>query len=288
MTKGGAGMTVGRARDLIGIRIILLLSAMGTGGCSRFMSINRSFPLSVQDSRRALRQMRNAPKPLERPVLVLGGFLDVGIGPTTTSHQLRRAIGDQRVKGVAFAFSCSFEACRRRVLRTLDTHFPSDDPQQTVEMDVVAISMGGLVARYCATPPDDAAPGPRLRIVRLFTIGTPHRGAALADLPTRDQLQIDMRAGSALLEHLDSALQDASYELYPYVRLNDAVVGPANAAPHGRTAWWVDTPSFDLAHLRAQDDPRIIADIARRLRGETPYTTEPAHGLPDDGHALTR
>jgi hypothetical protein len=263
--------------------VILWLVAFVVEGCAGSMAVNRSFPLSVQDSRRALRQMRDAPKPLERPVLVLGGFLDVGIGPTMTSHQLRRATGDQRVKGVAFAFSSSFEACRSRVLRTLDTHFPSDDPQQTVEVDVVAISMGGLVARYCASPPEDAAPGPRLRIVRLFTIGTPHRGAALADLPTRDPLRIAMRAGSPLLTQLDDALRDAPYELYPYVRLNDAVVGPANASPHGRTAWWVDTPSFDLAHLRAQDDPRIIADIARRLRGETPYTTEPAHDLPDDG-----
>jgi len=261
---------------------VVLVACLVTGGCAVRMVDNPSFSLTVQDSRRALRQMRDAPRPLDRPVLVFGGFLDVGIGPTMTSYQLRRATGDERVTGVAFAFSGSFEECRRRVLAVLDEQFPSDDPQQTVEVDVVAISMGGLVARYCAAPPDDAAPGPRLRIARLFTIGTPHRGAALADLPNFGQLQVDMRAGSPLLEHLDAALEDAPYELYPYVRLNDAVVGPANAAPHGRIAWWVDTPPFDLAHLRAQDDPRIIADIARRLRGETPYTTEPADELPDN------
>jgi hypothetical protein len=261
---------------------ILLLVTMCMAGCGRFMTTNRSFALSIPDSRAALRQMRDDPTRLERPVLVLGGFIDVGIGPTMTGHQLRRVTGDARVVGVAFAFSSSFDECRRRVLAVMAEHFPSDDPTQTAEVDVVAISMGGLVARYCAAPPDDAPPGPRLRIARLFTIGTPHRGAALADLPTRDRLQIDMRAGSPLLAHLDAALESAPYALYPYVRLNDAVVGPANAAPHGRMAWWVDTPAFDLAHLRAQDDPRIIADIARRLRGEPPYTTEPPEGLPDD------
>ena len=34
------------------------------------------------------------------------------------------------------------------------------------------------------------------------------------------------------------------------------------------------------AHLMASKDPRIVADIARRLRGEPPFATTPAEPLP--------
>jgi hypothetical protein len=34
------------------------------------------------------------------------------------------------------------------------------------------------------------------------------------------------------------------------------------------------------AHLAAHTDPRLLADIARRLRNETPFTTEPRTPLP--------
>ena len=47
-------------------------------------------------------------------------------------------------------------------------------------------------------------------------------------------------------------------------------------------------PSFPLSMAQAKDDlmeaykdPRILADLAKRLRGETPYTTEPAAPLPE-------
>ena len=101
-----------------------------------------------------------------------------------------------------------------------------------IEVDVVAISMGGLIARYAAMPlPDDSR---QLRIRRLFTISTPHRGAKLAALPTFDQRQIDMRPGSAFLASLDDALADADYDLLPYVR------GEADGVPHDTLFWTQD------------------------------------------------
>ncbi len=74
----------------------------------------------------------------------------------------------------------------------------------------------------------------RLRIARLMTISTPHRGAAMAALPTIESRVRDMRAGSAFLCALDDC--EAGYELVPYCRLNDWIVGEENAAPPGREA----------------------------------------------------
>ena len=84
-----------------------------------------------------------------------------------------------------------------------------------------------------------------------------------------------MRADSEFLAMLNEGLADANYELLCYTRLGDWIVGVENAAPPGHTAWWVPSPPMSFAHLGAATDTRILADIARRLRGETPLTTEP-------------
>ena len=70
------------------------------------------------------------------------------------------------------------------------------------------------------------------------------------------------------------------YEMHCYVRLDDSVIGAASAAPQGRAAWWVANMPLELSHLGAAEDPRILADIARRLRGETPFTRVPPAPLP--------
>jgi hypothetical protein len=85
-----------------------------------------------------------------------------------------------------------------------------------------------------------------------------------------------MRRGSAFLAELDDQLASASYELYTYARLGDMIVGVENAAPPGMDPWWVANPPLGLAHLGAPHDPRILADILRRLRGEPALATRPA------------
>jgi pimeloyl-ACP methyl ester carboxylesterase len=188
---------------------------------------------------------------------------------------------ESHVIGVSFFLCGTFDDCRKRVIDAVDKSFPSADPTWTTEVDVIAVSMGGLVARYAAAEPmkKDVSPR-RLRIARLFTISSPHRGAALAGLPTLNRLQIDMRAGSNFLRKLDKSERD--YQLIPYVRLNDIIVGEENAAPAGGTAWWVPAEPFQDSHLFAIADPRIVADIARRLRGEPPLTVDPPAPLPAD------
>jgi pimeloyl-ACP methyl ester carboxylesterase len=227
--------------------------------------------------------MRQSPKRLQRPVVVLDGF-----GPPLASWilapNLKRTLGDDRVIGVTFVFAESFDECRRRVTDAVQRHFPSDDPDATTEVDVVAVSMGGVVARYAAAP-GATARGRRLRVARLFTISTPHRGADLAALPgLLGRLQLDMRPHSDFLTRLDrrtvAAPGQDTFELIAYTRLADRVVGERNTAPPGHTPLWLPNLPLEPSHLACFTDPRIVADIARRLRGEPPLAEGPPVPLP--------
>jgi hypothetical protein len=84
---------------------------------------------------------------------------------------------------------------------------------------------------------------------------------------------------SDFLDRLRRAKRD--YELVCYTRLDDVTVGEEFAAPDGTDIWWVPTPSGEWSHMAAFEDPRILGDIARRLRGETPWTRLPAAPLPN-------
>jgi hypothetical protein len=238
---------------------------------------NPSFPISVSDAMGALREMANDPKPLARPVVVLGGYHDPGLGALVWGREVRRWSRGARVIDVSFALHRDFEQCRRDVIAAVDDALPSDNPQATTEVDVIGVSMGGLVARYAAVP----RPGERrLRIARLFTIAAPHRGAAMARLPALTRLQADMRGSSPFMRKLGPAEGLADYEIIPYVRLGDLLVGAANAAPAETAPWWVPNRAPELAHIAASLDPRIRADVARRLRGEEPFASGTPAPLP--------
>ena len=142
---------------------------------------NPSFPLKVDDARSALRQMEERPKPLERPVLVIGGYLDFGVTPSLVRSELRALTDDDRIAPVAL-FDCGdFDDCRREVIAAVDKAFPNKDPEFTTPVDVIGVSMGGVAARYAAAPDPSGKSHRRLKIARLFTISSPHQGAVDGD-----------------------------------------------------------------------------------------------------------
>jgi pimeloyl-ACP methyl ester carboxylesterase len=264
----------------LGLSLTLLLAA-----CSADRPLNPSFPLTVARADEAYQQMKEHPKPLERPLVIALGFADPGVGGATLTSRLLRVLKmhdeeKPRFAKVVFWSDATFDACRRRLIARIEQAWPCDDAEFTTEVDVIGISMGGLVARYAAMPRNDG--GKRLRIRQLFTISTPHRGAAMATLPSLDRRVIDMRADSPFLHSLSEASSSVDYELIPYVRLDDAIVGAVNAAPPGQGPWWIANIPGQPAHLLASSDPRIVADIARRLRNEQPFTTDPPAPLPPD------
>ena len=264
---------------------LALLAAALTGCAAR--PANPAFNTSSSDAKQVIRDIRSAPTTLDRPVIACAGWADPGFASGYWSRQIRKAFthADDQALGVNFVGRHRFDTCRDKLIAAVDTAFPTDDPDWTTEVDVVAFSMGGLVARYAAGPPiadGRATPttGRRLRIRRLFTISTPHRGATLAHVPSFDHRIISLRAGSPLLAHLDAAWPTRRYDFTAYTRLRDPIVGTQNTAPPGATAYWVAAPPLARSHQEAYRDPRIVADILRRLRNGTPLTAATPAPLP--------
>jgi len=225
-------------------------------------------------ARAELRHMRTHPKPLARPVIALSGWGDMGFLARQISMEIRRGTGDTRVAEASFFLHLTFPACRQKVVERVEKTWPSADPHETVEVDVVAHSMGGLIARFAALPerapgfgPAHLPLGKRLRIHTLYTVGTPHLGANQAKLfHMADARARDMMPGSVFLEALNAA--PLAHAIVPYGIHGDWVVGAANIAPIGTEAQLFERRPLRPSHAGATTDSRILASILKRLRGE--------------------
>ena len=258
----------------VGLLAVLTLS----GGCQvPRRTPNPSFPTTHGEARADLTRMAANPAELARPLVVVAGIGDPAISSGAILEAVRPAVAaaSQRlVVEVSFFDEHTFQGARQKLLREVGAALGTsiDD---LPEVDVVAFSMGGLVVRSAAIA-DEA--GHRLPIRRLFTISTPHEGARLAGIPIGTPQSDDMRPTSDFIARLADERRD--YALICYARLDDITVGEEFSAPEGVALWWVPTPNGEWAHLQAFSDERILSDILRRLRGETPWTREPAAPLP--------
>ena len=273
------GRTAERAVPATGARwlhgwILWCLLGPLAGCATTHHAPNPSFPLTQGEAASDLRRMREAPGATERPVVFLAGISD----PAVSSGAILGTIGPTlsgKLIEVEFFDEHTFEGARQKLLREVARELGCD-LDHLPPVDVVAFSMGGLVARSAAIP--DAA-GRRLPIRRLFTICTPHEGARMAGVPIGTPQSSDMTQTSDFMVHLRAARRD--YDLICYARLDDVTVGEEFGAPEGVPLWWVPTPEGQWAHMQAFYDDRILADIARRLRGEAPFSTLPSAPLPD-------
>jgi hypothetical protein len=239
---------------------------------------NPAFALSIDEAAREAVRMRADPRPLARPVVVIGGYRAWTIASTSLASRLcaMTCHDPTMFAGMAYPWSTDFSKIAARVCALVERRWPSADPhgKDTREVDVVGVSMGGLVARAAAAGLAQPHTNRRLRIGRLFTLGTPHRGAKLAELARPDAAARDMRPGSPFLTTLDGDLANASYELVCYTRLRDTWVGASRTAPPGHRPHWVSGWRV-LSHVTISMDTRILVDIARRLRREPPMTGQP-------------
>jgi len=239
-------------------------------GCAGTRLVNPDFAVPRSAIEADQHRMIDDPRPAPRPMVVLGGWRTWDVSTRGLASRIRRLVGTDRTRvlSVSFLLKSDLESMARKVIRRVEQRWPSDDPEQTIEVDVVGLSMGGLVARLAAAEPDPRT-GKRLRIARLFTIGTPHRGAKLADHIAIDRAARQMRAGSALLRRLDSPSTESDYALVAYARTNDRWVGATRSSPPGQDPIWTPGPRF-MSHQTISLDKWIITDIARRIRGEAP------------------
>jgi pimeloyl-ACP methyl ester carboxylesterase len=264
-----------RSSNLFHSPLLLTGIMLGALGCTGTM--NPSFPLSMEQAKAAIEQMEADPMALQRPLIVVAGYGDAGIAEKYLKDHLSLSLRGQPIVPVAFGGAKSFAECRDRMIEVVDEHLTSDDPDTTAQVDVVANSMGGLVAVYAAAPDVE---GRRLRIARLFTISTPFSGADIANVPFVSKFVKDMRPRSQFIAQMQERLAGIDYQIIPYVRLDDTWVGANHTGPLDTPPWWVPTGPFTMAHLFAYKDPRFHADILRRLRGQTPFTIPPPAPLP--------
>lgn len=239
--------------------------------------VNPDFQISREALAEEQARMAANPKALARPVLVLAGWRSPAITARVVARSLERLTSQHSADFLVLAYPmlASFDSIVERVQRRAAQAFPGAGNNCSAPLDVVAISMGGLVARAAAI--DSPAPG--LAITRLFTIATPHRGARLARWIRPDHAAGVMRPGSAPLARLDTALGSRRYELVCYAQLRDWWIGTASAAPPGHDPCWTDVQvpiGRALSHFVVNRNPLITIDIARRLRGETPLARRPS------------
>ncbi len=204
---------------------------------------------------------------LARPLVVLAGWRAPSAQVKIVSRAIQdlTGIGNDQLLALHYALRGDHLGIIRGVVKSVRERF-GDHP-----VDAIGVSMGGLVARAAAAGvlDQDGAPVGRVRLARLFTLATPHRGAEMAKIVRPDPAAAMMRPGSAFLRSLDAALERADYELVCYARLRDRYVGTLNCAPPGRPIIW--TPGLIVgSHFSMSHDRRILVDIARRLRGEEP------------------
>lgn len=256
---------------------------------------NPAFDLTRAQAQRDITWMTAYKRPLHRPVLVLAGY-GPGIEATLITNALTEVVTNPNqlynpdtpnIIPVSFVTTGSFDAAAKRVIQRLEQHHPSQHPHLTVEVDVVGSSMGGLIARHAATPatiptpPRNETPPTRkrLNIHTLYTIATPHNGAKSAPRRSLDRRVQDMHPDSRFLATLNT--RPEPFPTVAYARLGDAMVGVHNTGANNEPPYWVPNAPLELAHIQASSDPRILADIMKRLRRETPYTAPDPAELPD-------
>lgn len=262
-------------RRLGGLSVLGLVASLLIAGCVPMATNNPAWRFSADEIRADYKRLRAEPGTLERPVVVLSGYRSLhSMAERTQSRLIKLTTGERDdFLAVSYPFAADIGNAVDKAIRVIEERWPSDDPDETVEVDVVAISMGGLVARVAALPPEvrprGSTSGKRLNIRRVFTLASPHRGANLARFIRPDQAARDMRPGSDFLNALDALDTDRPYELVPYANLRDTWVGATRTAPIGMEPIWTGG-TFMFSHFAIPTDRRVLTDVARRLRGETP------------------
>ncbi|MBX3389983.1 MAG: hypothetical protein KF691_11075 [Phycisphaeraceae bacterium] len=228
------------------------------------------------------RELVANPKPLARPVIVFSGYRVPGIfGGQLATNIARLTSGNTAdFRMFAYPFSGDIEPLVNRLARIIGDEFGTDaSGEHTAPVDVVGISMGGILGRLAAARTRSRPKGvPRVDVRRLFTIGTPHRGARLALKIHVDRAATDMQPNSQFLARLDEHSKHDDFELIPYATLNDITVGSSNCSPHGTHPIWVRGTRL-FAHTTVTMHPAIALDIALRLRGDPPLGA--ASPIPD-------
>ena len=183
--------------------------------CGATIALMLSTPLAFE--RRPRR--RDAAAPDRRPVLFLHGYAQHPANFLSLTRRLRR-------DGWSNVYTCRhapmFGDIERSAARLGEAIDRIRDATGAPAVDVIAHSMGGLVARAYVRER-----GAACGIARLVTLGTPHQGTHIFRRLTHDPMLVQMRPDSPLLQRL--AADDPVPTLVECVAIystGDAVVVP--------------------------------------------------------------
>ncbi len=266
-----------------------VMSVLAPGCCSPPAGAEHVMPAKETAYAELVRLAKNPARP-PRPIVILNGFRSPALFANSLRSDIAAATSDDDVLLIAYPLSGDIDGAAREAVRLISERWPGAKPDETAPVDVVGISMGGLVARWAALAPGvrrdlgrglsmehDTGDFPRLHVARLFTFATPHQGANLAGIGMSRAAR-DMKPDSPFLKALNAAKRD--YELVCYTYTGDSMVGARHAAPPGMIPIWNDGPAL-MTHFATHLDPVFIADLIRRLRGE-PALVEPTTPPPSD------
>jgi pimeloyl-ACP methyl ester carboxylesterase len=162
-----------------------------------------------------------------------------------------RSRGHGRQLALNYRSAGSIEALALRLKREIDANVRGG------RIDLVAHSMGGLVARFYLQQLGGAR-----RVDRLITLGTPHRGTHAANF-VPSALVRQLLPESPFIRHLNALPVPPGLRVTSIVAGRDLLVQPNEAAscPFGETI------RFDeLGHVELLFRPRVFAEIRAILR----------------------
>jgi pimeloyl-ACP methyl ester carboxylesterase len=198
---------------------------------------------------------REPSDPRHNPVILLHGF---GMNRTNWIWLGRRLAG----RGVGPLYGTSYFSPQpiRRSAHELAEFIEYVRAREDVErVDIVAHSLGGTVARYYI----ERLGGDKY-VQRLVTIGSPHRGTALAHfgrlIPSAEELRID----SPFYVEMGPVIAREGLRYTSIWSRSDAIIEPpesSSIAPAGE-----DCVFDDLGHLSLLLSSRVIDIVAERLK----------------------
>ncbi|MGK5499643.1 esterase/lipase family protein [Streptomyces sp. URMC 125] len=169
------------------------------------------------------------------PVLLLHGFID----NRSVFTLLRRSLARHGWHDVcAFNYSpltCDIRCAAARLAEYVEEVCESSGRRR---IDVVAHSLGGLVARYYAQ-----RMGGDARIRTLVTLGSPHAGTRAVPLLSAHPLVRQIRPGSEVIEELAGPAPGCRTRFVAFWSDLDQVMVPAEAAR-------LDHPDLDVRNVR--------------------------------------
>jgi hypothetical protein len=213
-----------------------------------------------------LARMAREPRALDRPVVILGGWHSPGVANWGVESVLRPHTSGRREDFLSITYPLKLSVGGAAAAAAAGMRGAGLWER---ELDLIGISMGGVIARGLAGGTFGHG---ELRVRRIFTIATPHRGAKVARVAMVDRCAWELRPGSKLINGLNGC-NGSGPELVCYGVLRDWWIGARNTAPPWMQPHWIDVPPGVgrlCSHFAINHDRRVLVDIARRLRGEEP------------------